>query len=383
MEEEKIPGKMLNRKIMMKLMNAIQESKPPYNLTRMAELMDMPDSTLESYFRLLKDNKFATVALDFSRKLLNLKYVIAIIKGKWLDSSPLKDYWLVGRFHTSIGTILTYYFPSNESESINSLKEITNADVYQFYDVYNSRPDWLYYYDEENDKLYDIDKIYKMIDNHPPINYEIPDPHRKPDALDVLILAALGANALDNYRLLIEAFKGPSPIRKFKPFSSFNYHLNHSKLYSRGGAFLPKVGLNSFNLRLSEPMPFTSGYILLRGTNKNIQYIFKRLLAFPFVGQILVGDNVIYFNYVIHVKYFDTTIVNEYKQYDWDEVLQFNLMGHDVKERYLLPFREYNPVLKEWIPNSNLEEIARRKLRLSEFENWYNKHYLKNIENQE
>jgi len=63
-------------------------------------------------------------------------------------------------------------------------------------------------------------------------------------------------------------------------------------------------------------------------------------------------------------------------------VIQFNLQGHDIKERYILPFREYNPILKDWVPNSNLEEIARRKVKLSEFEEWYNKHYLKTKENQ-
>jgi hypothetical protein len=379
---EKIPGEMLNRKIMLKMMNAIQENYPPYNLTRLSEILDIADSTLEKYFNLIRDRSFASPVVDFSRKLLNLKYVMAIIKGKWLESSPLKDYWLVGRFHTSLGTVLGYFFPVNDINAINDLKNSINAEIYQFDDMYNSRPNWLYYYDEKNDKLYDIDKIYKMLDNHPPINYEIKNPLRKPDALDVLILAALGFDAIGNYRLLIDAFKGPSPLRRFKPFSSFKYHLSHAKLYSRGGAFLPKVGLNSFNLRLKESMPFTSGYILLRGSNKNIRDIFKRLLAFPFVGQILLGDNVIYFNYVIDSRYFDITIVNEYKQYSWDEVIQFNLQGHDIKERYILPFREYNPILKDWVPNSNLEEIARRKVKLSEFEEWYNKHYLKTKENQ-
>ncbi|MGC9135151.1 hypothetical protein [Caldisphaera sp.] len=378
MEEEKIPGKMLNRKTMLKIMNTIQENTPPYSLTRLSELMNIPDSTLENYYRILRNSKFTTIVLDFSRRLIRLRFVLGIIRGKWMESSPLKEYWLIGRMFSSIGTILHYYFPYNEKEAINKLKEITNENVYVFNEMYNSRPNWLYYYDEKNDKLYNIDKMYKMIDGHPPINVEVPDPKRKPDALDVLILAALSANAIDNYRLLVDAFKGPSPLKRFKPFSSFKYHLNHSKLYSRGGAFLPKVGLNSFNLRLNEPMPFTSGYILLKGSNKSVRDIFKRLLAFPYIGQIVLGDNVIYFNYVIHVKYFDTTIVNEYRQYNWDEVIQYNLLGRDIKERYLLPFREYNPLLKEWVPNSNLEEIARRKVKLSEFEKWYNEHYLKN-----
>ncbi|AFZ70553.1 hypothetical protein Calag_0812 [Caldisphaera lagunensis DSM 15908] len=282
----------------------------------------------------------------------------------------------MGRFHTSIGTILNYYFPINEKEAIEKLNEIANGSVYQFDDMYISRPNWLYYYDSQNDKLYDINTIYKMLDSHPPINIDIPDPGRRPDALDVLILSALGANAIDNYRLLIEAFKGPSPIKKFKPYSSFRFHLKHANLYSRGGAFLPKIGLNSFNLRLDEPMPFTSGYVLLKGSSKNIRSLFKRLLAFPFVGQIFLGSNSIYFNYVIHTNYFDTTIVNEYRQYDWDEIIQFNLLGRDIKERYLLPFREYDPILKQWIPNSNLDEIVRKKAKLSDFEKWYNEHYL-------
>lgn len=67
---------------MLKLMNAIQENKPPYSLTRLADYMDVPDSTLEPYFRLLRDNKFATVVLDFSRKIFRIKINICYCKRK-------------------------------------------------------------------------------------------------------------------------------------------------------------------------------------------------------------------------------------------------------------------------------------------------------------
>jgi response regulator of citrate/malate metabolism len=91
-EEERIPGKMLDRKIMLKIMNAIQENTPPYSLTRLAELVEIADSTLENYYRILKNEKLATIVLDFSRKLIRLRFVLGIVRGKWLDYSPLKEY---------------------------------------------------------------------------------------------------------------------------------------------------------------------------------------------------------------------------------------------------------------------------------------------------
>ncbi|MEB3797252.1 MAG: hypothetical protein G5Z42_00340, partial [Caldisphaeraceae archaeon] len=112
----------LNRRTMLAAMNKIHEMMPPYTLTKISDALNIADSTFEPYFDLLKTFGFARVVLDYSRRALGLKVVIAIVNGKRLESAPLKDYWLLGRFYTSIGTVLHYYLPAEDEEPLERLR---------------------------------------------------------------------------------------------------------------------------------------------------------------------------------------------------------------------------------------------------------------------
>ncbi|MCE4608610.1 MAG: hypothetical protein F7B61_06625 [Caldisphaeraceae archaeon] len=374
----------LNRRTMLAAMNKIHEMMPPYTLTKISDALGVADSTFEPYFDLLKTFGFTRVVLDYSRRALGLKVVVAIVNGKRLESAPLKEYWLLGRFYTSIGTVLHYYLPAEDEEPLERLRnELKDAKIYVFDETYITKPNWLYYYDKDKDKLYDIDVIYKMLDDHPPIDVSDKEPTRKPDATDIIIIAFLGDNALRNYDMLLDAFKGPSPLRRMKPIVSFKAHMKHVIQFARGGRFLPLVKLNSFLLRYNEFMPFTAGYVLLKGSKKDVRDIFRRLMTFPFVGQISVGEDAIYFNYVIDVRYFDFTIVREYMNYKWDEVTYFSLLGRDIAERYVIPFKEYDPVSKSWVTKSDFPLGAKAKEKLDEFERWYNAYYSKKFSKNE